>query len=1386
MTNSQFSSSVLFYLNGSRRVIDDVDLDMTLLQYLRSTGMTSVKLGCGEGGCGACTVMVSSYDTATNKPRHYAANACLFPLYAVDGLHIVTVEGLGTSSSPHQIQLRLASLHSFQCGFCTAGFVMSLYVLLRNNPQPSELEIEECFDGNLCRCTGYRPILDAAKTFAKDAWKSGSLIGPDGLVNVAQANGCGVKDCCQLQTNEFSLPEPAASRTNGAGCCRGGSAKLGCCKSATVNGAEAEKIEAMKQFRPYDETQEPIFPPFLARYARGETTDEHCRLALMIRNRRVDAQCKLFYRPLSLKQLLAIISEHPEAKIVAGSSEIGIEKTFKHSEFPVQVYVSDVPELRQVEEVAGGISFGANITLARFNSALQQLSEQHGLVKSQGFAALKNALKFFAGNQIRNVATLAGNIATASPISDLNPVLLATGAVLTLVSGSGAERQVPMSEFFLSYRRTALQPGEILRSVFVPFSRPYEIVRSFKQAKRKDDDIAIVTCGMRVRIDPKSRIVEETAFGFGGMAPTTILAKEPAAACKGKTWGDSAVLKQMMAACQQELQLPYTVPGGMAEYRTALTCSFILKFWAISCFHLGIDCEEAKFVAEMDLDAEERALVKGQQAYDSVTDRMVVGKGVAHLSALKHTTGEARYVDDMPPVGDELHMAMVPSARAHARIVSIDSSQALAAPGVVKVLTSSDIPAANVWNIFHDEEILPTNTVHHMAQPVALVIARTRKQAQAGARLVQVEYEDLPAILTVQDAIAKESWFPEVRQLKNGDVDAAFASADVVLSGESYSPVQEHFYLETMGAIAVPKNEDGEIDLYASTQNPTEAQMVCAEVLGVPAARIVCHVKRMGGGFGGKESRSSLIAAFAALGAHHTKQSVRLMLDRDMDMMISGQRGSFLGRWTCAATRDGRLLGMRMHLFANGGFSHDLSLGVLDRAMSHVDNCFRFPATEIIGRICQTNTQSVTAFRGFGGPESMIICMSMLSELAQHLDMPFEQLQRINLYEPNDVTPFSQKLEGQDWNVPRMWDELSAEVQYDKLRREVDEFNACSRYRKRGLAIIPTKFGISFGVKHLNQGMALVHVYMDGSVLVAHGGTEMGQGLHTKMAQIAAETLQLPLSTIFISETATNTAANTSPTAASASSDLNGFAVYNACKKLADRLRPYREQMPNEPFSKIAKTAYLDRCDLSATGHYATPDIGFDWQTQQGQLFFYFTQGCAVAMVELDLLTGTHTALRTDIKMDVGRSLNKAIDIGQIEGAFTQGYGMYAMEEYLYSPKDGRLLTAGPGNYKIPSALDCPRELNISLLEPKEPNGLKTIFSSKGIGEPPLFLGASVYFALKDAVLAARKQMNVKQLLRLECPATPEVLRLACEDEIVEMTRVPKEQKQGMPFAVRI
>ncbi|KAJ1965923.1 hypothetical protein GGI12_000444 [Dipsacomyces acuminosporus] len=1415
MSNATVGSSLLFYLNGRRVVVDKPDLDFTLLQYLRSIGLTGTKLGCGEGGCGACTVMISRYDTDLDKIIHSSVNACLCPLYTCDGKHIITVEGLGTAEKPHPVQERIALLHGSQCGFCTPGFVMSLYTLLRNNPNPTELEIEECFDGNLCRCTGYRPILDAAKTFADQAWKTGNAtLNPDGTATVVKKPedqlGCGIDGCCRLKKKDeaFALADPVSPHPASASGCCGAKRDGGCCKangsddSATAartdsglgmdadNLAEIEKADVISKFQTYDPTQDLIFPPFLVRYAKGKTASDEPQLKpLEIVSSDPSAWCQRFYRPLTLESLLSICQEYPDCKLVAGNSEVGVEIKFKRSKFPVQVYINDIPELRQTTVSKDNVTFGANITLAHFQSTLESLVASQGKERTQNFAALHENLKYFAGNQIRNVATIAGNIATASPISDLNPVFMATGAIATLVSASGGERQVPMAEFFLGYRRTAMQKGEVLLNVIVPFNAPGEVVCAFKQAKRKDDDIAIVTCGLRVRIDRESGLVADAAFAYGGMAPTTILAKKTMDLARGQKWGSKELLDTLLQECQNEMHLDFTVPGGMAEYRSALTTSFLFKFWAISCHQLGIDCAEAAFAHEMVDD--ERGVTKGKQEYASITDMAIVGKGVTHMSALKQVTGEARYTDDMPAIQGELFMALVMSQKAHARIVSIDASKALELPGVQKVLTAKDVPGSNKWNIFHDEEILPSDEVHYVGQPVALVLADSQKVAQEAARsLVKVEYEELPAILGVREAVEKQSFFDEVRQLKNGDVQKAFDESDLVLEGESYCGPQEHFYLETMGSIAVPKGEGDEFDIYASTQNPTEAQMVCAEVLGVPANRIVCHVKRMGGGFGGKESRSVLIAAFTTLGAYHTKKSVRIMLDRDEDMQTSGQRHPYFGKWKVGVSKEGKLLGLKVAIYSNGGFSHDLSIGVLERSLSHVDNCYMIPNTDIVGRVCRTNTQSNTAFRSFGGCQGMFILESMLCEVADHLGMSVEHLREINMYKLGDVTPFSQKLD--DWNVPLMWDQIKEKADYERRRKEIDEFNAATRYKKRGLSLLPTKFGISFGVKHLNQGMALVHVYMDGSVLVAHGGTEMGQGLHTKMAMIAAETLDLPLESIFISETATNTAANTSPTAASASSDLNGYAVYNACKELADRLRPYREKMKGEPFAKIAKTAYLDRCTLTSAGHYATPDIGFNWQKNEGLLYFYFTQGVALTEVELDCLTGAHVTRKVDIIMDVGKSLNKAIDIGQIEGAFVQGQGWTTTEEFLYQPSSGRLFTQGPGNYKIPSAMDIPKNFNVSLLEGVDYSKLKTIFSSKGIGEPPLFLGASVFFALRDACLAARKHSarldaGQSRVLHLESPATPELLRLACEDELVDLARIPQAQKDGrVPFTLRI
>lgn len=563
----------------------------------------------------------------------------------------------------------------------------------------------------------------------------------------------------------------------------------------------------------------------------------------------------------------------------------------------------------------------------------------------------------------------------------------------------------------------------------------------------------------------------------------------------------------------------------------------------------------------------------------------------------------------------------------------------------------------------------------------------------------------------------------------------------------------------------------------------------------VAANKVNVRVKRMGGGFGGKESRPVLLSSAVALAAKKTGRTVRYMLTREEDMLTMGQRHPFLGRYKIGVNKDGKIKALDCDLFNNAGWSFDLSAAVMERALFHVDGCYYIQHMHVRGRICKTNTVSNTAFRGFGGPQGNFIIESIMEEVADRLAIPAEKLREMNFYK-EEQTHFNQSL--YDWHVPLMYEQVQKETGYEERRKAVQEFNNKNKWRKRGLAIVPTKFGISYTALFLNQAGALVHIYHDGSVLVAHGGTEMGQGLHTKMTQIAAQALQVPLANVFISETATNTVANASPTAASASSDLNGFAVYNACEQLNERLAPYREKLGKDATMKdIAHAAYFDRVNLSAQGFYKTPDIGYTWGENKGRAFFYFTQGVSAAEVEVDTLTGTWTCLRADVKMDVGRSINPAIDYGQIQGAFLQGLGLFTMEESLWlrnGPNAGNLFTRGPGAYKIPGFRDIPQVFNVSLLKDVEWTQLRTIQRSRGVGEPPLFMGSVVFFAIRDAIKAARKAEGIiaetgkdhsEGLLRLESPATGERIRLACEDEIMKRARVlPNEGEKAFFVAI--
>ncbi|SPQ20407.1 4c3d0739-4c81-4792-b68b-38a496ac4c02 [Thermothielavioides terrestris] len=1349
-----FDDTLRFYLNGTRVVLDEIDPEVTLLEYLRGIGLTGTKLGCGEGGCGACTVVVSQYNPTTKRIYHASVNACLAPLVSVDGKHVITVEGIGNVKRPHPAQERVAKSNGSQCGFCTPGIVMSLYALLRNNDAPTEHDIEEAFDGNLCRCTGYRPILDAAQTFSvrKDAR------GPISGCGNAKANG-------------------------GSGCCMENGGGGGCCKDGKVDGVDDQPI---KRFTPpgfieYKPDTELIFPPALKK---------HEFRPLAFGNKR-----KKWFRPVTLDQLLEIKSEYPTAKIIGGSTETQIEIKFKAQQYPVSVYVGDIPELRQFSLNEDHLEIGGNITLTDLEGVCQEALKHYGEARGQIFSAIYKQLKYFAGRQIRNVGTPAGNLVTASPISDLNPVFMAADAVL-VAKTLGKDLEIPMADFFRGYRRTALPAEAVLASIRIPVTQEKnEFFRAYKQAKRKDDDIAIVTAALKLRLSDDG-VVEAANLVYGGMAPTTVAAKQTNAYLVGRKFAELETLEGSMNALGQDFDLNFSVPGGMASYRKSLALGFFYRFYHEVMQTLGEKSDE-EAVAEL-----EREISTGKEDKEAAAAYMqeTLGKSNPHVAALKQVTGEAQYTDDIPPLKNELYGCLVLSTKAHAKIKSVDFAPALDIPGVVDYVDKNDMPSAraNRWGAPHFEEtFFAEDEVHTAGQPIGLILATSAARAAEGARAVKIEYEELPAIFTIEEAIEKESFFDFFREIKKGNPEEAFKNSDYVFTGTARMGGQEHFYLETHASLVIPKPEDGEMEIWSSTQNPNEAQAYAAQVCNVQSNKIVVKVKRMGGGFGGKETRSIQLSTILALAAKKTRRPVRCMLTREEDMVTSGQRHPFLGRWKVGINKDGKIQALDLDIFNNGGWSWDLSAAVCERSMTHSDGCYLIPNVHVRGRICKTNTMSNTAFRGFGGPQGMFIAESYMSEVADRLGMPVERLREINFYKPNELTHFNQPVT--DWHVPLMYQQVQDDAEYAKRREAITKFNAEHKWRKRGLALIPTKFGISFTALWLNQAGALVHIYHDGSVLVAHGGTEMGQGLHTKMTMIAAQALNIPMEDVYISETATNTVANASATAASASSDLNGYAIYNACAQLNERLAPYRAKLgPSATLKDLAHAAYLDRVNLSAQGFYKTPEIGYTWGANTGKMYFYFTQGVTAAEVEVDTLTGSWTCTRADVKMDVGRSINPAIDYGQIQGAFVQGMGLFTMEESLWlrtGPMRGNLFTRGPGAYKIPSFRDIPQVWNVSLLKDVEWKDLRTIQRSRGVGEPPLFMGSAVFFAIRDALKAARKDYGVEAtigvddptdgLLRLQSPATPERIRLACVDPIMERARVkPKEGEESFFIAI--
>uniref|UniRef100_A0A803SS58 FAD-binding PCMH-type domain-containing protein n=1 Tax=Anolis carolinensis TaxID=28377 RepID=A0A803SS58_ANOCA len=1178
--------------------------------------LTGTKYGCGIGGCGACTVMISTYNADSKKIRHYPANSCLLPLCSLYGAAVTTVEGVGTTTTKlHPIQQRLAKCHGSQCGFCTPGMVMSMYSLLRNHPEPSMEQIAAALDGNLCRCTGYRPIMDSFSAF--------SLVR-----RMAEEN-----------------------------------------KGRTL-----------------------VF--------HGERTT--------------------WISPVSLEELLDLKATYPDAPLVVGNTSIGEQ---------VKPWVEVIQTFRWGE--ATSIVIGAATHLAQLRDILLSLVPELPAEKTKIYRTLLKQLRTLAGEQIRSLASLGGHIVSRGSVWDLNPVLAAGNAVLNLASIDGT-RQIPLNDEFLTKVPEAdLSPMEVIVSVFIPFSQDDEFISAFRQAERRKNAWSVTNSAMKVLFQPGTDVIEDLAIFYGGISGTTVSAKNSCLKLIGRYDREGMVVRL----------------GNCIDVRKYYIGSFIYTRVYLNVYKMMIHCKRT-------------ITGKGLDVNPHQPPQDPVGRPIMHESGIKHTTGEAVYVDDIAPADGQLYMAVVTSTRAHAKILSIDVSKALEEPGVVAVVSAHDIPGENGDE---HEKVLAEDEVHLHLGLLYHHILHTINGHSNLLFYVLLELNN-EFLNLLQEAIEHNSFLTKEKKIEKGNVEEAFQTVDEILEGEIHVGGQEHFYLETNSVFVIPRKEDGEMDIYVSTQDATVVQELVASALNVPANRITCHTRRVGGAFGGKSTKPKFFATAAAVAAHKTGCPVRFILERDDDMLITGGRHPLWGKYKVGFMNDGTIKAVDLEFYINGGCTLDESENVLNYVLLKCPNAYDIQNFRCRGRACKTKLPSNTSFRGFGFPQAGLSAETWIVAVAEQLGLPHDQVREMNMYKTVTQTPYKEEIDPR--NLVVCWEECLEKSNYYRRRQAAEEFNKQNYWKKKGIAIIPMKYAAGFTKKPSNQAFALVHIYLDGSVLVSHGGSEMGQGLYTKMLQVASHELKIPLSYIHNYERTTATIPNAFKTAASIGTEVNGKAVQNACQILWKRLEPIMEENPDGKWEDWIKEAYEESISLTATGYFEGYPTYMDWEKGEGHPLAYYIFATACSEVEIDCLTGDHKNIRTDIVIDAGFSINPAIDIGQIEGGFIQGLGLYTMEEIKFSP-EGQQYTLGPDTYKIPAVCDVPEHFRIYLL-PNSRNPV-AIYSSKSMAEAGVFLGSSVFFAIRDAVAAARKERGLNCNFTLDSPLNIERIRMACADQFTEM-----------------
>jgi xanthine dehydrogenase/oxidase len=1414
-----YATELGFLLNGAEVRIPNVDPDRLLIDYLRdpAVGLTGTKKSCGDGGCGACTVTLSWYSTRKNRVIHRAINACLRRLATLDGVAVTTVEGLTIDGKISPIQFRLVEHNGTQCGYCTPGFVMTMHSFMVDKApdEPrSKRDIEGFFHGNICRCTGYRPILDAMKTFASD-WSEG-----------------------EGDRSMRCLPPPG--------------------QQVSAYGApRAQLPEGWQGSAPR---------PLSFSNARHH-----------------------WIRPLAMKELFRIWNASllsGTVRLSAGGTTLRLLDEGAPAPRPtITLDISLIEELQDAGIRNDELILGGGLTYADAIEFLDGAAATLPQTQVLPVKALRKAAERTAGSQVRNAASLAGNTilvarrATGGErfASDMVAALAGMGTVVEVVSPAwDAPKELGILEFLAQYPADQqLQREALILRYRVPLGRAGEHADTYRVARRSDDAAAIVNAGFRVRLDQRNAVTDARLV-VGGIGLLPIRARQAEQALVGKQWNREIVascVQALTADIQSNIQDPAGGWDGISDqYRRHLAEGLLFKFLVGVSAGVGERLVPQRIVSAVA--QPERPVSKGTQVVPAFHEHAPLGIPYVKEEGFIQATGEARYTHDLPLPARGLEAAFVTTTRALARFDHTlpNAPKTPVSPtelctylrrtfaGFTDYITAADHPALTMPakdDAWYDP-LLADGLVTCFGQPIGLVVAESERVAVEIAAFVEsrcVVYRPVTeggairtAVVSIDEARARPDGimldsppYPvHIRGITRPESTFSWITADqgaeatvngkrcAVIHGAMATGTQAHFYLETQGCLAIP-GERNQMLVHSSTQWPTGIHDGVRATLGLDSNAITVRVNRLGGGYGGKTTRTPFVASPVAYAAWKLNRPVRAVLPRAVDTAMIGKRHPFHGEFHVAITNGkddpanaGRIMGLATSFWADGGNSYDCSFSVMDCAQLQGDGCYLIPNYRTTGEVCRTNTASNNAMRSYGMLQAILIQEDALEAAAHAAGVRPEQVRQLALYRKGDTTPAGQELDY--CSLTRIWSRLERQARFKRRLRQVERFNQQNLWRKRGITMMPLKYGMGFYASFLEQGGALVEVFQaDGRVLLRHGGVEMGQGVMTKMIQLAAVTLNLPLDLIRTDATDTHVIADPISTGGSTGTQLNGGAVREACRALRKRLERLCERLVREHGEQWCRDQHIDHWNYPNGWAGAVPQDGeapkLVWQylvelafnmrvnlTAQARFhtngtpyphglsfhdgvppeevdqFDGFTFAAACSEVEIDVLTGETTVVRTDIVYDMGKCLNPAIDVGQIEGGFVQGLGHILTEELVVEPAGemkGAVTTLNTMDYKPPAASSIPLEFNVDLYPRStgtnphlrhDTRSEAPALSSKGVGEPPLVLSASVYFAVKHAVLAARRDRGHDEWFRMDTPATVERIREACLVEAEDLT----------------